>query len=115
MPIITYTVKPGDTLAGIARLFGTTIQAIVNANNISNPNLIYPGVTLVVPVEVMEPPGGPPPGGIIYTVQPGDTLYGIAQLFRVTVQKTPQALPQIITGLRNRGFGFGTVTEVLDP
>lgn len=85
MPNIIYTVRPGDTLGSIARLYGSTVQAIVSANNIANPNLIFPGTTLVIPVEVMEPPGGPPPGELIYTVQPGDTLYSMARLFQVSV------------------------------
>jgi len=86
MPNITYTVKRGDTLLGIARRYGSTVDRIVQANNITNPNLIFPGTVLIIPVEVMEPPGGPPPGELIYTVQPGDTLSKIARLFQVTVQ-----------------------------
>jgi len=86
MPEIAYTIKPGDTLIGIARLYGTTVQAIVRANNITNPNLIYPGTRLIIPVDVMDPPGGPPPGGSIYTIQPGDTLSSIARLYQVSVE-----------------------------
>lgn len=39
----TYTVQSGDTLSGIAQKFGTTTASLVQINNISNPNLIYPG------------------------------------------------------------------------
>jgi LysM repeat protein len=42
----TYTVVAGDTLASIARRFGTTFQAIAAANGIANPNLIYVGQVL---------------------------------------------------------------------
>lgn len=45
----TYTVQPGDTLYAIARRFGTTINALVSANRIANPNLIYPGQVLTIP------------------------------------------------------------------
>ncbi len=47
-----YTVKPGDYLVKIAAQFGTTWQAIYNANlnQIKNPNLIYPGQRLLIPV-----------------------------------------------------------------
>ena len=38
-----YTVKPGDTLSGIAARYGTTYQRLARINGISNPNLIYPG------------------------------------------------------------------------
>jgi lysozyme len=40
---IIYTVKSGDTLSQIALEYGTTVSNIVALNNISNPNLIYPG------------------------------------------------------------------------
>lgn len=45
----TYVVKPGDTLSAIAARFGTTVQKIVELNNIANPNLISVGQTLLIP------------------------------------------------------------------
>jgi len=45
----TYTVKPGDTLAKIAAATGTTIAALMQANGIKNPNLVYTGQRLVIP------------------------------------------------------------------
>jgi LysM repeat protein len=42
-------VQPGDTLYSIAVRYGTTVQALVVANNLSSPNLIYVGQTLNVP------------------------------------------------------------------
>lgn len=50
----TYPVAPGDTLYAIARRFNTTVSALVAANRIVNPNLIYPGQVLTIPVT--EPP-----------------------------------------------------------
>ncbi|RGP81086.1 cvnh domain-containing [Fusarium longipes] len=43
------TVQNGDTLRGIAARFNTTFEEIARTNNISNPDLIYPGQTLQVP------------------------------------------------------------------
>lgn len=83
MPQIIYTIQPGDTLNGIAKLYGSNINAIVDINNITNPNLIYPGAVILIPVE--EEDIESPPGSIIYTVQPGDTLYLISLLFGVSV------------------------------
>lgn len=85
MPQLIYTVQPGDTISGIARLYGSSVQAVINTNNIANPNLIYPGAVLLIPVEEESGPGGPP-GSLIYTVQPSDTLYTISLLFGVSTQ-----------------------------
>ena len=43
-----YTVKRGNTLWGIARMYNTSVANIVRMNGIRNPNLIYPGQTLKV-------------------------------------------------------------------
>jgi spore germination protein len=76
-----YTVQPGDTLWRIAQRFGTTVEAIVQLNNISDPSLIFPGQVLLIPVTT------PPPAVRQYTVQPGDTLWRIAQRFGVTIEE----------------------------
>jgi LysM repeat protein len=44
-----YIVKPGDTLSRIALVTGSSVQAIAAANNLANPNLIYPGQQLCIP------------------------------------------------------------------
>jgi 2',3'-cyclic-nucleotide 2'-phosphodiesterase (5'-nucleotidase family) len=45
----TYTVQSGDMLYRIAQTYGVTVQQIVDANDIKNPNLIYPGDKLIIP------------------------------------------------------------------
>ena len=88
----TYVVQPGDTLSSIARSFNTTVSAIVSANNITNPNLIYAGQTLIIPTggggEPPPPPPSPQPppsGDCTYVVQRGDTLSRIAVGYNTTV------------------------------
>ncbi|KJS50884.1 MAG: hypothetical protein VR66_00325 [Peptococcaceae bacterium BRH_c23] len=44
-----YVVKTGDTIYKIAKRYGTTMQAIILANNLRNPDLIYPGQILFIP------------------------------------------------------------------
>ena len=44
-----YVVKKGDTIYKIAKRYGTTMQAIILANNLRNPDLIYPGQILLIP------------------------------------------------------------------
>jgi LysM repeat protein len=46
----TYTVVPGDDLYQIALRYGVTIPALQYANNITNPNLIFVGQILCIPV-----------------------------------------------------------------
>jgi len=44
-----HIVQPGDTLGELAKQYGVTVQAIVNANQIVNPNLIKVGDVLYIP------------------------------------------------------------------
>lgn len=45
-----YTIQSGDTLSALAREWGTTVSAIMDANpQLSDPNVIKAGATLVVP------------------------------------------------------------------
>ncbi len=73
-----YTIKRGDTLWGISRRYGVSIQNIVSWNNIQNPNLIYPGQRLILYGNYSSSNSG----NIYYTVQRGDTLWRIARRYR---------------------------------
>ncbi len=81
-----YVVRSGDTLSEIALKFGTTVQELVELNQISNPNLIFPGQVLKIitnsTVNGQETRGT---GSIVYTVQRGNTLSQIAQNYGVSV------------------------------
>ncbi len=44
-----YIVKKGDTLSSIAKSFNVSVDSIVKLNNLSNPDLIYPGQRLLIP------------------------------------------------------------------
>ncbi len=79
---VTYTVQPGDTLSGIAAAYNTTYQHLAEINGIANPNLIYPGQVLTI-----SGGGAPAPQQTVYTVQPGDTLSGIAAAYGTTYQR----------------------------
>ncbi len=46
---IAYTVKPGDTLSGIARKHNSTVRDIQNANKIADPQELKAGETIFVP------------------------------------------------------------------
>jgi spore coat assembly protein SafA len=47
---VSYTVRRGDTLWGIAGQYGVALSALISANpQIKNPNLIYPGEKVRIP------------------------------------------------------------------
>ncbi len=81
-----YIVKRGNTLSGIASMYNTTVRELVILNKIQNPNLIFPGEEVLVPIngnsqnEVEYTTGH-----IIYTVEAGDTLSQLALRFKTTV------------------------------
>lgn len=76
----TITIRYGDTLSELAIEYNTTVERLVELNNIANPNLIYAGDTLIVPTS-------DPSSNItqIYVVQYGDALSKIAQEYGTTV------------------------------
>jgi LysM repeat protein len=58
-----HVVQGGETLSGIATRYGVTVNAIMAANNIADPNLIFVGQRLVIPAAGSTPaPATPPPG-----------------------------------------------------
>ena len=90
----TYTVKPGDTVSAIARAHGVTTLALIEANNLPNPNFIVSGQELIIPDLPATPVGfRPTPVGpyIIHVVQPGDTTFTIALEYGVTMDAIVQA------------------------
>jgi LysM repeat protein len=44
-----YTVQAGDSLSAIAAQFGVTVDALIQANNITDPNTILVGQVLTIP------------------------------------------------------------------
>ena len=72
-----YTVTPGDTLFSIANRFNTTVDLIMEINNLTGAN-IFVGQRLRIPTTT-------PRETFTYTVVAGDTLFSIANRFNTTV------------------------------
>lgn len=51
----THVVQTGETLGRIADLYGVTIEDLVRANSLSNPNALDVGQTLIIPLGGLEP------------------------------------------------------------
>lgn len=74
-----YVVKRGDSLWSIARKYGISVNELKELNGLSS-NLLSVGQTLIVS-------GVPETNNDIYFVKNGDTLYGIASRFGVSVDE----------------------------
>jgi LysM repeat protein len=102
---VTHTVQAGENLYRISLMYGTTVTAIAQANNITNPSLIYVGQVLIIPVAApaatpvptsvptgtvtpatpvpttmptATPVPTSPTGEIVHVVQPGENLFRIS-------------------------------------
>lgn len=76
----TYIVQSGDTLSGIASMYGTTYQHLAEINGIANPNLIHVGQ------EIRIDSVAPTTSAEYYTIQSGDTLSSIATRYDTSWQ-----------------------------
>jgi len=85
-----HIVKRGETLTGIARLYGRTVQEIMAANGITKPDYIREGQILKIPNCTSPLPGRTPvpggsPIGCKHIVKLGETLSSIGRLYGQTV------------------------------
>lgn len=78
-PTFTYIVRPGDTLYSIARRYGTSVDVLVNLNNLSSADNIKVGQELQIPGTA------PVPAPRVHIVRRGDTLYSIARYYGVSM------------------------------
>ena len=88
-----YTIRSGDTLFALAQRFNTTVQAILTANPGIDPNRLFVGQQICIPVPA--PPPTPPCPGFFYTIQAGDTIFALAQRFGTTVAAIQAANPGV--------------------
>lgn len=74
-----HVVQQGDTVTQLANTYLTSPDAIIAANELDFPDDLVVGQALVIPIV-----------GQFYFVQPGDSLYSIAQQFNINVQELAQ-------------------------
>lgn len=75
--VVEYTVQSGDSIGIIASDFGVSVDTIVWANNLRNPNVLSLGQVLKIP----------PVTGVIHTVKVGDTIASIAKKYKADSNK----------------------------
>ncbi len=71
-----HVVQQNQTLTGIASAYGTTVNELVQANEIPNQNNLVVGQAIVIPIV-----------GQFYWVQSGDSLYSISKKFGISYQE----------------------------
>lgn len=69
--ISRYMVRKGDTLSGIAQMFGVSVNTIVWANDVTSKTLKEGKILIILPVS-----------GTIHTVAKGDTIKTIAKKYK---------------------------------
>ncbi|MEX2229969.1 MAG: LysM peptidoglycan-binding domain-containing protein [Dehalococcoidia bacterium] len=96
---LTYIVEPGDSLSEIAARFDTTVDAISEANGLTDVDIVV-GQELIIPgggtpatpgTASPAPTGTPAASASVYVVVSGDTALGIAIQFDVTLAELAAA------------------------
>jgi LysM repeat protein len=88
-PAGLYVVQPGDTLGALAQDFGSTVEEIMAANGITDPNAIQVGQTLIIPSLVDRPlPTAEPISPTVPTATPVPTETPIPPT-RIPATNTP--------------------------
>ena len=96
----THKVESGDTLGGLAHLYGCSVADLRAANSLKNSNLIRHGQQLEIP------PCGDDADLVTYTVRPGDVPDSIAERFGVSWTDIRRANPKAPRDARRLRVGF---------
>jgi LysM repeat protein len=82
-----YIIQPGDTIINIAYRLEVSVSRILEANPGINPYNLRIGQVICIPAC--------PPNHTARIIQPGDTLYKIAQEYNVTIASILEANPSV--------------------
>lgn len=85
--VTIHVVQRDETLFRIAMEYGTTVEAIAEANGITDPRYITVGQRLLIPNTNLSLSGA----GVVYQVKPGDTLQTLARNYHTTVESLAAA------------------------
>jgi len=81
---MVHVLAKGETLYSLARYYGVSLESILQKNGISDPSALPVGTRLLIPSSAVETETS---GSSTYTVKKGDTYYGIARKFGISVDE----------------------------
>ncbi|TCL70976.1 LysM domain-containing protein [Hydrogenispora ethanolica] len=111
-----YIVQSGDTLYSLAQAHQTSVDAIVQANPDLDPNRLQIGQSICIPGTAQpQPPAACPDGSSAYNVQPGDTLYALAQRFNTSVNAILRVNPGLDANALQIGQSICVPGQILRP
>lgn len=94
----THEIQTGETLESLAQRFDTTVEEIMNYNEIRNPARIAARTVIIIPAPILPPtvPSPRPPAnfsvrvirGLLYVLSTDRMLYRRNQPVRITLVKT---------------------------
>lgn len=91
-----YILRKGDTFYRIGEIYDVTVEDLEEANPDLDPDRLPVGMMVKIPVYPCCLRKKPEPcGGVDYVVQRGDTLRGIAAMYRVPLREVLRANPEI--------------------
>ena len=95
-PALSYRVRDGDTVSTIAARSGSSVRAVLAANNLRPTGIVKPGQLLVLPSlspVATTPTAKPRPTArpVVHVVRPGDTVSAVAVHYRLAVATVLQA------------------------
>lgn len=111
-----HTVASGETVSSIAKVYGTTSSAILNANGLKSNSILSVGQELIIPLPIAStstptPTLTPSPTPFVYTIKSGDTLSVIAKRYNTTVE----ALMQVNGITDATRIRVGTQINIVQP
>ncbi len=93
---VSYEVLPGETLYGISRRYGVTVDDLRETNNLSG--ILKSGQILRIPVKSIRKENNE--SGQFHLVQAGETKYGLSKRYGVTIEELERQNPQIVRMLQ---------------
>lgn len=90
---VVHVLAEGENPWIVAQIYGVTVEALLEANDITDPNKLQIGERLIIPREesaqgtpTFTPTPAPTPKLIIHILQEGENLWTVAQIYGVSVE-----------------------------